>query len=83
MGFLSKTKIWEDSCNRPDNMDSRLNALIYKASRAFKNQTPGQLSSWFRHASFIYGNYVHQIHRLDNRCHGPDAPSLDMEIACS
>jgi len=34
MGFLSKTQIWEDSCNRS-------NALIHKASRAFKIQMSG------------------------------------------
>jgi hypothetical protein len=36
MGILSKTQIWEDRCNRPDNVDSRPDALIRKASRAFK-----------------------------------------------
>jgi len=30
MGFLSKTQIWEDSCNRPEDVDSRPNALIHK-----------------------------------------------------
>jgi len=83
MGFLSKTQIWEDSCNRPDDVDSRPNALIHKASHAFKIQTSGRWSSWSRRASFIYGNYVHQIHRPKDRCDGPDVPSLDMEIACS
>jgi len=37
MGFLSKTQIWEDSYNRPNDVDSRPDALIHKASRAFKN----------------------------------------------
>jgi hypothetical protein len=36
MGFLSKTQIWEDSCNHPDDVDSRPDALIHKASRTFK-----------------------------------------------
>jgi len=42
MRFLSKTQIWEDSCNRLDDVDSRPNALIHKASRAFKIQTFGR-----------------------------------------
>jgi hypothetical protein len=33
MGFLFKTKIWEDNCNCPD-------ALINKASRASKSRSP-------------------------------------------
>jgi hypothetical protein len=45
MGFLSKTQIWEDSCNCLDDVDSRPDALIRKASRVFKNQTSGQWSS--------------------------------------
>jgi hypothetical protein len=36
MGFLSKTQTWEDHCNRPDDVDSRPDALIHKASCAFK-----------------------------------------------
>jgi hypothetical protein len=83
MGFLSKTQIWEDNCNRPDDVDSRPDALIYKASPAFKIQTFGRLSSWSGIASFIYGNYVHQINCPDDRCCGPDTPNLDMEIAYS
>jgi hypothetical protein len=46
MGFLSKTQIWEDHCNRPEDVDSRKDALIHKASRAFKIQTSGLQSSW-------------------------------------
>jgi hypothetical protein len=41
MGFLSKTQIWEDSCNHPDDVDSCSDALIYKASCAFKVQPFG------------------------------------------
>jgi hypothetical protein len=36
MGFLSKTQVWEDHCNRPDDVDSSPNGLIHKASCAFK-----------------------------------------------
>jgi hypothetical protein len=83
MGFLSKTQIWEDSCNHPDDVDSHPDTLNHKASRAFKIQTSGWRSSWSGRANFIYGNCLHQIHRPNDRCHGPKAPSLDMEIACS
>jgi hypothetical protein len=58
MGFPSKTQICEDSCNRPDDVDSYPDALIHKASCAFKIQTFGRRSSWFGRASFIYENYV-------------------------
>jgi hypothetical protein len=73
MGFLSKTQIWEDSCNRPDDVDSRPDALIHKASHAFKIQMS-------RHSSFIYGNCMHQINCPNDICYGSDVPSLDMEI---
>jgi len=72
MGFLSKTQIWEDRCNRPNDMDSRPDALIHKASRVFKIQTSGRQSSGSEHASYIYGNCVHQINRPDNHSYGPD-----------
>jgi hypothetical protein len=62
---------------------SRLEALIHKASHAFKIQPSGRQSSWFGRSSFIYGNYVHQINRPDDSYYGQDAPSLDIEIACS
>jgi hypothetical protein len=53
MGFPSKTQIWEVCCNRPD-------ALIHKASIAFKIQTSGR-------ACIRYGNCVHQINRPDDK----------------
>jgi hypothetical protein len=80
MGFLSKTQIWEDCCNRSDDVESRPNGLIHKASIAFKIQTSGRQSSWFGRASIRYGNYVHQINRPDDHSFGPDAGSLGMEI---
>jgi len=43
LGFLSKTQIWEDRCNRPDDMDSRLDALIHKASIIIQFQMFGRL----------------------------------------
>jgi len=51
MGFLSKTQIWEDRCNHPDDVDFRPDALIHKASHAFKIQTSGR-------ASYLYGNCI-------------------------
>jgi hypothetical protein len=59
MGFLSKKKIWEDSCNRLEDADSHSDVLIHKARRAFKIMTFGRRSSWSERASFTYGNYVH------------------------
>jgi hypothetical protein len=82
MRFLSKTQICGDSCNRLDDVCSRPNVLIHKASSAFKIQTSGHQSSWSGRSSFIDGNCVHQINCPDDRCYGPNAPSLDMEIAC-
>jgi hypothetical protein len=83
MEFLSKTQIWEDSYNRLDDVCFRPNALLHKASRAFNVQPSGRQSSWSGRSSFIYGNCVHQFDRPDVSLHSPDAPSLDMEIACS
>jgi hypothetical protein len=83
MRFLSKTQIWEERYNRPNNVDSRPDALIHKASRAFKIQTSGRQSSWSGRASYLDGKCVHLINRLDDHSFGPDALSLNMEIACS
>jgi hypothetical protein len=52
MGFPSKTQIWKDCCNRLDDADSRPDALIHKASIAFKIQTSGCQSSWSGRASY-------------------------------
>jgi len=40
MEFPSKTQLWEDRCNRPDNVVSRPDILIHKASIAFKSRRP-------------------------------------------
>jgi hypothetical protein len=76
LGFLSKTQFWEDRCNRPDDLDSRSDALIHKASIAFKIQMSGRQSPWSGCPSIRYGNCVHQINR-------PDARSISMEITWS
>jgi hypothetical protein len=82
MGFISKTQIWEDHYNRPNNVHSRPNALIYKESCAFKIQTSERQPSWSGRASYLYGNCVHLINRPDDHSLGPEARSLDMKIAC-
>jgi hypothetical protein len=80
--FLSKTQIWEDLCKRSDDVDSRSDALIQKASRAFKIQTSGRQPRWSGRVSYLYGNCVHLINRSDDYSLGPDAWGLDMEIVC-
>jgi hypothetical protein len=82
-GFLSKAQLWEDSCNRPDDVDSRPDALIHKASIAIQIQTSGWRSSWSRHACIRYENCVHQINRSYDHPPSPDTRSLYMEITCS
>jgi hypothetical protein len=82
-GFLSKTQLWEDCCNYPDNVDSRLDALIHKASIVIQIQTSERQFSWSERACIRYRNCVHQINRPDNHPLGPDARSLSMKITCS
>jgi len=81
--FLSKTQIWEDRSNRLNDVDSRPDALIHKASCAFKIQTSGRQPSWSGHGSYLYGNCMHIINRPDDHSLGLDEQSLDIEIACS
>jgi hypothetical protein len=64
--FLSKAQLWEDRYNRPDDVDSRPDALIHKASIAIQIQTSGRQSSWSGPACIRYGNCVHQINRPDD-----------------
>jgi hypothetical protein len=40
MKFPSKTQLWEDRYNRPNDVDSRPDALIHKASITFKSRCP-------------------------------------------
>jgi hypothetical protein len=83
LGFLSKTQIWEDCCNLPDDVDSCPNALIHKASIVIQIQTSGCQSAWFGSAYIKYGNCVHHINHPNDHQHGPNARSLYMEITCS
>jgi hypothetical protein len=82
-GFLSKSQLWEDRCNRPDDVDSRPNALIHKVSIAIQIQTSGRQSAWSGRECIRYGNCVHQINRPNDHPPGLDARSLYMEITCS
>jgi hypothetical protein len=81
--FLSKTQIWEDHCNLLNDVGSRPDALIYKASIIFKIQTSRRQSAWSGRTCIRYGNCVHQINLPDDHSPGPDARSLYMEIPCS
>jgi hypothetical protein len=83
LGFLSKTQIWEDCCNRPDDVESRPDELIHKASITIQIQMSGRQSAWSGRASIRYGNCVHQISLPDDHPLDPDARSLYMEITCS
>jgi hypothetical protein len=81
--FLFKTQIWEDCCNRLDDVDSRPDALIHKASISIQIQMSKRQSSWSGRTCIKYGNCVHQINRLDDHPPGPDAGSIYMEVTCS
>jgi hypothetical protein len=83
LGFLSKAQLWEDRCNRPDDVDSRLDVLIHNGSIAIQIQTSGRRSSWSERTCIRYGNCVHQINRPDDHPLGSNARSLYMEITCS
>jgi hypothetical protein len=83
MGFPSKTQIWEDHYNRPDDVDSRPDALIHKSSYTFKIQMSGRQPSRSGRASYLFGNCVHLINRPDDHSLGTDVRSLEMEIVCS
>jgi hypothetical protein len=82
-GFLSKTQIWEDCCNHPDDMDSRPDALIHKASIAIQIQRSERQSTSSGRACIRNGNCVHQISRPNDHPPSLDARSLYMEITCS
>jgi hypothetical protein len=46
IGFLSQTQIWEDSYNRSDNVCSRPDAILDKASHAKEGQPSGCQTPW-------------------------------------
>jgi hypothetical protein len=82
-GFLSKTQIWEDCCNRPNDVDYCLDVLIHKASIVIQIQTSGRQSAWSGSAFIKYENCVHQINHPEDHPPGLDVQSLYMEITCS
>jgi hypothetical protein len=81
--FSFQNQIWEDCCNRPDNVDSRPDALLLKASSQFKLNRPDASLPWSGRAYDKYGNCVQQITRPDGHPLGLDARSLYKEITCS
>jgi hypothetical protein len=83
LGFLSKTQIWEDCYNRPDDVDSRPDVLIHKACIEIQIQKSERQPAWFGRSCIRYENCVHQISHLDDHPPGPDAQSLYMKIICS
>jgi hypothetical protein len=81
--FSFQNQIWEDCCNRPDDVDSRLDALLIKASSQFKLNCLDASLPWFECMYDRYGNCVQQITRSDVHPHGSDARYLSKEITCS
>jgi hypothetical protein len=67
---------------QPDDVDSRPDTLIHKASIAIQIQTSGSQSGWSGRACIRYGNCVHQINRPDDHSPSPDARNPYMEITC-
>jgi len=82
-GFSSKTQIWKECCNCPDDVDSCPDALIHKASIVIQIQTSECQSAWSGHACIKYGNCVHQINHPDDHPLDPYPRSLYIEITCS
>jgi hypothetical protein len=63
--FYFHDQIREDWCNRPDNVDSRLDVLIHKARIAFQIQPFGRQSALSGCAFNRYGNCEFNFNRLD------------------
>jgi hypothetical protein len=63
--FSFQNQIWEDCCNRPDEVDSHPDALLLKASLRFKFNRPDANLPWSGRAYDRYGNCVQQITCLD------------------
>jgi hypothetical protein len=57
--------IWEDCCNRPDDVDFRPDALLLKVRIAIHIQSSGRLSAWSGRVHNKYGNCVLKINRPD------------------
>jgi len=63
--FCFQVLIREDWFNRLDDVDSRPDALIYKAGIAIQIQPSGRQSAWFGRAFNRYGNCVFNFNRSD------------------
>jgi hypothetical protein len=63
--FSFQVQIREDWCNRPDDVDSRPDALIHKARIVIQTQQSGRLSAWSGHTFNIYGNCGFNFNRPD------------------
>jgi hypothetical protein len=58
-------QIWEDCLNRPDDVVSLPDALIYKARIAIHIQPSGRLSAWSSRAFNRYGNFIFHFNCTD------------------
>jgi hypothetical protein len=74
---LTCSSIWQVAHSKIRRSDDSLHGPYVRASYSY---SPSIFIFIF---IFIFKNCMHQIHRPDDRCDGPDVPSLDMEIACS
>jgi hypothetical protein len=57
--------LWEDWCNRPDDVDSHLDALLLKARISIQIQPSGCQLAWSERAFNRYGNCGFDFNRLD------------------
>jgi hypothetical protein len=78
-----QVQIREDWCNRPDDVDSRPDALIHKARIAIQIQPSGLQSAWSGRALNRYENCVLKINRPDGHPPSSGCAKPYMEITCS
>jgi len=53
IGFLSQTQLWENNCNRLDDVCSRLDVILDKASHAEEVQPSGCQTLWSGRSDLI------------------------------
>jgi hypothetical protein len=75
--------IWEDCCNRPDDVDFRPDALLLKARIAIQIQPCGRLLAWSRRTFNRYGNCGFDFNRSDAYLSWSGHAKPFMEITCS
>jgi hypothetical protein len=75
--FLSKTQIWEDSYNRPDDVCSSPDAILDKATCAKFNRQDVSL-----HGSDVqaFNSVLHKFNRPDVSLHGLDVALFKKEF---